>query len=88
MRRAKNTILKHRAYTAETVNSKFMVDWTVLLRSQRYADFRVVTKKSRVFFANEKDALAAGYRPCGNCLREKYKEYMSDPQKYREKYGL
>ena len=45
-------------------------------------------EKSRVFFANEKDALAADYRPCGNCLREKYKEYMSDPQKYREKYGL
>lgn len=45
-------------------------------------------EKSRVFFADEKTALAAGYRPCGNCLREKYKEYMADPQKYREKFGL
>ena len=26
----------------------------------------------RVFFASEADALAAGYRPCGSCLREKY----------------
>lgn len=45
-------------------------------------------EKFRVFFADEKSALAAGYRPCGNCLREKYREYMKDPQKYREKFGL
>ena len=45
-------------------------------------------EKSRVFFADEKTALAAGYRPCGNCLREKYKEYMANPKKYKEKFGL
>ena len=45
-------------------------------------------EKSRVFFADEKTALAAGYRPCGNCLRQKYREYMDNPQKYCEKFGL
>lgn len=45
-------------------------------------------EKCRVFFADEKAALAAGYRPCGNCLRQKYREYMENPQKYREKFGL
>ena len=35
-------------------------------------------EKSRVFFADEKTALAAGYRPCGNCLREKYREYKEN----------
>lgn len=45
-------------------------------------------EKARVFFADERSALAAGYRPCGNCLRAKYREYMDDPQKYREKFGL
>ncbi|MCM1333786.1 MAG: metal-binding protein [Bacteroides sp.] len=45
-------------------------------------------EKKRVFFADEKTALAAGYRPCGRCLREKYREYQADPQKYREKFGL
>lgn len=45
-------------------------------------------EKSRVFFADEKTALAAGYRPCGNCLRQKYREYMENPEKYREKFGL
>ena len=45
-------------------------------------------EKSRVFFADEKTALTAGYRPCGNCLRRKYREYMENPEKYREKFGL
>ena len=45
-------------------------------------------EKSRVFFLDEKTALAAGYRPCGNCLRAKYKEYMADPEQYRAKFDL
>lgn len=45
-------------------------------------------EKSRVFFADEKTALTAGYRPCGNCLKAKYKEYMADPENYRKKFGL
>ncbi|MBQ5364569.1 MAG: hypothetical protein IIU49_00715, partial [Spirochaetales bacterium] len=39
-------------------------------------------QKHRVFFADERAALAAGFRPCGNCLHAKYKEYMADPDKY------
>jgi hypothetical protein len=31
----------------------------------------------RVFFLNEDQARAAGYRPCGICLREKYKIWRS-----------
>ena len=27
----------------------------------------------RVFFADEETAIAAGFRPCGNCMKEKYK---------------
>ena len=30
-------------------------------------------RKSRVFFASEEDAIAAGYRPCARCLKDKYK---------------
>jgi methylphosphotriester-DNA--protein-cysteine methyltransferase len=29
--------------------------------------------ENRVFFKDEKEALQSGYRPCGNCLPEKYK---------------
>ena len=45
-------------------------------------------EKSRVFFPDEKTALAAGYRPCGNCMRRQFQEYQGDPQKYRGKFGL
>ncbi|MBQ7594047.1 MAG: metal-binding protein [Synergistaceae bacterium] len=45
-------------------------------------------EQHRVFFADEKTALAAGYRPCGNCLRQKYREYKEDPAKYKAKFGL
>jgi hypothetical protein len=29
----------------------------------------------RVFFANEEDAIAAGYKPCGTCMRERYNRW-------------
>ena len=45
-------------------------------------------EKSRVFFADEKIALAAGFRPCGHCLREKYKQYKADPEKYKSQFGI
>jgi Metal binding domain of Ada len=34
-------------------------------------------EKIRVFFADEETAIAAGYRPCGNCMREKYREWKA-----------
>ena len=45
-------------------------------------------QKHRVFFADEKTALAAGFRPCGSCLRKKYQEWNADPEAYRKKFGL
>ncbi|HEY0271875.1 MAG TPA: Ada metal-binding domain-containing protein [Chitinophaga sp.] len=32
---------------------------------------------NRVFFRHEAEALANGYRPCGNCLPEKYKKWKA-----------
>lgn len=29
--------------------------------------------QNRVFFANEADAIGAGYRPCSVCMKEEYK---------------
>ena len=31
--------------------------------------------ENRVFFQSEKEAIDAGYRPCGHCLPEKYKAW-------------
>jgi methylphosphotriester-DNA--protein-cysteine methyltransferase len=33
--------------------------------------------KHRVFFANEADAAAAGYRPCAVCLPDEYAEWKT-----------
>ena len=33
--------------------------------------------KIRVFFKDEATAIAAGYRPCGRCMREKYKRWKA-----------
>lgn len=34
--------------------------------------------KNRVFFKNEKEAIAEGYRPCGHCMRAKYKIWKAN----------
>jgi hypothetical protein len=31
----------------------------------------------RVFFADEATAIAAGYRPCGHCMREEYRRWKA-----------
>jgi methylphosphotriester-DNA--protein-cysteine methyltransferase len=31
--------------------------------------------ENRVFFTNEQEAIAAGYRPCGNCVPVQYKQW-------------
>ena len=33
--------------------------------------------RHRVFFADEATAIAAGYRPCGACMRERYAAWRS-----------
>ena len=44
--------------------------------------------KNRVFFKDEATALAAGFRPCGRCLREQYKQYKENPEEYKARFGL
>jgi methylphosphotriester-DNA--protein-cysteine methyltransferase len=33
--------------------------------------------RHRVFFADEKTAVAAGFRPCGACMRARYREWKA-----------
>jgi hypothetical protein len=33
----------------------------------------------RVFFADEATAVAAGYRPCATCCRDRYREWKAGP---------
>ena len=32
-------------------------------------------KETRVFFSSEEEALSNGFRPCGHCMNEKYKDW-------------
>ena len=34
-------------------------------------------RDNRVFFKSASEAINDGYRPCGNCMREDYKEWIS-----------
>lgn len=34
--------------------------------------------QNRVFFSSEAEAIANGYRPCGHCMKEKYKLWKSN----------
>jgi hypothetical protein len=34
--------------------------------------------RHRVFFADEATAMAAGFRPCGACMRHRYTEWKAD----------
>ena len=36
---------------------------------------KLMKAENRVFFQTEKEALDAGYRPCGHCMPEKYKQW-------------
>ena len=36
--------------------------------------------KIRVYFADEDHAIAAGYRPCGGCLPQRYQQWKQGPQ--------
>ena len=35
-------------------------------------------KHNRVFFISEKEAVEQGFRPCGHCMRNKYKKIKND----------
>lgn len=35
-------------------------------------------KQNRVFFESEQDAIQNHYRPCGHCMKEKYKEWKEN----------
>ena len=39
--------------------------------------------RHRVFFADEETAVAAGFRPCGACMRDRYAGWKADPSAWR-----
>jgi hypothetical protein len=70
-----------RPYPSETPgtlggNSRDRIYGTLTCGSARNALGRGY-ERIRVFFADEATAIAAGYRPCGNCMRAGYREWKA-----------
>ena len=38
-------------------------------------------KENRVFFISEKEAMKMGYRPCGHCMKSKYKQWKNKKER-------
>jgi methylphosphotriester-DNA--protein-cysteine methyltransferase len=53
------------------------LDCPAALRALRQGGYR----RHRVFFADEAAARRAGYRPCGACLREAYRQWRAERQR-------
>lgn len=34
--------------------------------------------KNRVFFSTEKEALSLGFRPCGHCMQQQYRNWKNE----------
>lgn len=34
-------------------------------------------RENRMFFKTEDEAIKAGYRPCGHCMKDKYQQWIS-----------
>lgn len=55
------------------------MDCPAALRALRHPA-REVYVQNRVFFKDEETAIAAGYRPCGACMKEQYLRWKNgDP---------
>jgi methylphosphotriester-DNA--protein-cysteine methyltransferase len=39
-------------------------------------------KENRVFFISEKEAITMGYRPCGHCMKSKYKKWLNKKEQF------
>ncbi|MEV5652190.1 Ada metal-binding domain-containing protein [Nocardia sp. NPDC052254] len=51
------------------------LDCPAALRALRRGDYAA----HRVFFADERTAVAAGYRPCARCLPDAYRRWKTTP---------
>jgi Metal binding domain of Ada len=37
-------------------------------------------RENRVFFSSEAEAIAAGFRPCGHCMKDKYHQWKNEKE--------
>ncbi|MGL4632236.1 MAG: Ada metal-binding domain-containing protein [Leadbetterella sp.] len=52
-------------------NSKLKIYGTLHCKSGKR-----MKRENKVFFQSEQEAIKNGYRPCGHCMKTKYKEWI------------
>lgn len=76
-------MIKHKTITVVILRSKIRKKEIILAGNEKlkiYGSLSCLSGKrikmeNRVFFESEKNALENGYRPCGYCMKEKYKNW-------------
>jgi methylphosphotriester-DNA--protein-cysteine methyltransferase len=74
-------MLKHREISSETLRRKIKRSEIVLAGNAKLKIYgrlncssgKRMKKENRVFFSSVNEAMAAGFRPCGHCLRKEHK---------------
>jgi hypothetical protein len=54
-----------------------LLEWRSINRVARYGQLMAPGKYTELFFLDEATALAAGHRPCGECSRERHREFKA-----------
>jgi methylphosphotriester-DNA--protein-cysteine methyltransferase len=76
---SRSRILKQKIYSGEITlggNLNLKIYGTINCASGK----RMKTE-NRIFFQDENEAIASGFRPCGHCMREKYVEWKNQQVK-------
>jgi methylphosphotriester-DNA--protein-cysteine methyltransferase len=80
-------LIKHNAITAVILMSRIRKKEIILAGNANLKIYgslscrsgKRMKKENRVFFESENNALENGYRPCGHCMKEKYKNWINGP---------
>ncbi len=78
-------MIKHSSITLPQFNGLIRIGALKFAGNQRLkiygtlhcASGKRMKRDHRVFFEDEAAALAAGYRPCGHCMKEQYRVWRS-----------
>ena len=76
-------MIKHKAITAVILRSRIRKKEIILAGNRKLKIYGLLScpagkrmhKENRLFFETKKNALENDYRPCGHCMKEKYKNW-------------
>lgn len=79
-------LIKHNEATPVILRSKIRKNEIVLAGNSKLKIYGLLSCRSgkrmhevnRVFFKSEITALQNGYRPCGHCMKDKYKNWKNE----------